>query len=130
MGMYTELIFGASLKEETPKSVINTLKYMIGDLDTKPEDFELPEGRCGHLLRSGSYYFGVNKAVSKIWKDNISGQYHISSRSNLKNYGGEIEIFLNWIKPYVCEGSGLNDMYAIVIYEEQATPDIYYLEND
>lgn len=30
MGMYTELIFGASLKTETPPSVINTLRHYCG----------------------------------------------------------------------------------------------------
>ena len=128
--MYTELIFGAELKKDTPNSVINTLKYMAGELDRKPIDFEPPEGGCEHLLNSGSYYFAVHKPVTKIWKDNRTNQYHISSRSNVKNYNNEIERFLSWIKPYIESGSGLNDIYAIVIYEEQATPDIYYLKND
>jgi hypothetical protein len=46
MGMYTELIFGADLKKETPKSVIEALKYMIGDIEEKPATFPLPDGRC------------------------------------------------------------------------------------
>lgn len=128
MGMYTELIFGASLKSDTPKIVIESLKYMIGETKKKPKDFPLPNGRCEWLFRGSSYYFGVSSAVSKIWKDDISGEYIISTRSNIKNYEGEIETFLEWIKPYIESGSGERDMYAIVIYEEQSEPTVYYLD--
>ena len=72
MGMYTELIFGADLKKDTPKNVIETLKYMIGDTEEKPNDFPLPDGRCEWLFRCASYYFGVNRPISKMWFDDIS----------------------------------------------------------
>ena len=127
MGMYTELIFGADLKKSTPKNVIEALKYMIGDTEEKPKDFPLPEGRCECLFRSSSYYFGVNKSVSKMWKDNIGENWVLSTRSNIKNYNCEIEAFLEWIKPYIDGGSGCRDMYAIVTYEEADSLDIYYL---
>lgn len=125
--MYTELIFGASLKEDTPNNVINALKYMIGDIADKPLNFPLPNGRCEWLFRGGSYYFGVNNSVSKMWYDDISKGWHISTRSNIKNYENEIETFLEWIKPYIESGSGQREFYAIVTYEEQSAPTIYYL---
>jgi hypothetical protein len=128
MGMYTELIFGASLKEDTPNQVINALKYMIGEIEEKPIDFPLPEGRCEYLLRAGSYYFGVNVSVSSLRYDKITESWVISSRSNIKNYVNEIETFLEWIKPYISSGSGQRDMYAIVIHEQQSEPTIYYLD--
>ena len=124
--MYTELVFGAELERNTPEQVINALKYMIGDLEDKPEDFPLPTGRCEWLFRGRSYYFAVNEAVSKMWFDNIGKSWRISTRSNIKNYKGEIEAFLEWIKPYIYCGSGGRDMYAIVIYEESDEPTIYY----
>jgi hypothetical protein len=130
MGMYTELIFGADLKKDTPKNIIEALKYIIGDIEEKPNDFPLPDGRCEWLFRGGSYYFGVNSAVSKMWKDDISENYVISTRSNIKNYEGEIDAFLEWIKPYIESGSGCRDMYAIVTYEEAESPCIYYLHED
>lgn len=129
MGMYTELIFGAELKKETPNEVIEALKYMIGDIEDKPINFPLPDGRCEWLFQEGSYYFAIHNPVNRMWLDGISGQYHISTRSNLKNYDNEIETFLEWIKPYVAGGSGAREMYAITIYEEQEEPTIYYLED-
>ena len=127
MGMYTELIFGANLKKDTPKKVINALKYMIGETEGKPNDFPLPDGRCEWLFRCASYYFGVSNPVSKMWFDEISKNWILSTRSNIKNYNGEIEAFLKWIKPYICSGSGVRHMYAIVTYEE-SEPEIYYLD--
>ena len=128
MGMYTELIFGAELKQDTPQNVIEALKYMMGDIEEKPKDFPLPSGRCEWLFRGSSFYFGVSTSVSKMWFDEIGKAWVLSTRSNIKNYGSEIEIFLEWIKPCIDSGSGHNDMYAIVTYEEEEEPTIYYLE--
>ena len=122
--MYTELIFGAELKQDTPIEVINTLKYMVGEIE-EPINLLYKEDR--NPLMSGSYYFGVNKAVTKMFYDDISEAWVLSSRANIKNYNSEIEKFLEWIKPFIESGSGLREMYAIVIYEEEETPTIYYL---
>jgi hypothetical protein len=130
MGMYTELIFGARLKTYTPENVINALKYMIGETKERPIDFPFSTERADYLLRSGSYYFGVNQPVSSLRRDNPSGLWVLSTRSNIKNYDNDIETFLEWVKPYIESGSGSKDMYAIVIYEEQSEPTIYYLHSD
>jgi hypothetical protein len=130
MGMYTELIFGADLKTDTPENVIEALKFMIGDTEEKPKDFPLPESGCEWLFRGSSYYFGVTAPVSKMWKDHISKNWVLSTRSNVKNYEDEIESFLEWIKPYIDSGSGVRDMYAIVTYEDAKEPTIYYLHDD
>lgn len=126
MGVYTELIFGASLKKDTPTEVINTLKYIVGEIKEKPENFPLSEGRCEWLLTGGSYYFGVSEPVTKLWQD-IQDDWRLSARCSIKNYGGEIEEFLEWIKPYIDGGSGSRDIYAYTIYEEDREPTIYYL---
>ena len=127
MGMYTELIFGANLKQDTPNEVIEALQYMIGKTKEKPTNFPLPEGRCEWLFQGSSYYFGISDPVNKMWKDDIGKNWVLSTRSNIKNYNGEIETFLKWIKPYIDGGSGINEMYAIVMYEEAEAPTIYYL---
>jgi hypothetical protein len=126
MGMYTELIFGAELKSDTPIDVINTLKYLVGDIDI-PSNLLYTEDR--NPLMGGSYYFGVNTSVTKMYFDEISDAWVLSSRANIKNYGNEIETFLEWIKPFISQGSGNREMYAIVIYEDQEIPSIYYLND-
>ncbi len=129
MGMYTELIFGASLKKETPEEVIETLKYLIGDRKDRPKESSFESPRDILLFTGASYYFGVNQSVSKMWRDNYSKQWAISTRANLKNYEDDIEKFLEWIKPWIDSGSGYREMYAIVLYEEFSEPTIYYLHD-
>ena len=78
------------------------------------------------MSSGGSYYFAG--AMSPEFKnDVVDKQWSLFARTNIKNYDNEIEKFIDWIKPYCEQGSGSNDMIAIVIYEEQETPTIYYL---
>ena len=127
MGMYTELIFGASFKPETPKQVIDTLRYMAGDLKEEPRNMAFDSNR--NPLVGGSHYFGVISSVTKMYYNEIAKCWVLSSRANLKNYDNNIDLFLEWVKPYIDNGSGARDMYAIKIYEEQSEPTIYYLND-
>lgn len=125
--MYTELILGVKFKKNTPNDVIETLRYMVGDID-KPKQLAFECDR--NPLRGSSYYFAISNSVSKIWLDFIDDCWRLSSRANIKNYENDIEKFLEWIKPYIDEGSGEREMYAIVIYEESSEPTIYYLYDE
>jgi len=133
MGMYTELIFGAELKQDTPELAINALKYMCG-MAEKPTEvpahafFDEKEDMFWQWFGNGSYYFAICNGLRKMWLDDISKTWRISVRCNIKNYGGEIEAFLDWIRPHIEKGSGGRDFYAIVCYEEQAEPNIHYLD--
>lgn len=127
MGMYTELIFGAELKEDTPKKVIENLKYLTGELELEKPPKELKD--FWFVLRGASYYFGVSNPTHKLWFDEICKSWHLSSRSNIKNYENEIEKFLEWIKPYISQGSGYPQFYAIVTYED-GEPKIYYMNDN
>lgn len=128
MGDYTELILGARLKKDTPKNVIETLRFMIGDAE-RPEAlaFETSSGRCP--LRSCSYYFAVTEPITKMYYDDIAKCWILSSRASIKNHEYEIDAFLDWMKPFIEKGSGLRNMYAIKIYEEDEEPTVYYLED-
>lgn len=129
MGMYTELIFGASLKPDTPPEIINTIYGLISDDSTIScltiEDL----GWERNPLKGNSYSFAVSESHTLFKKDSfMDGSYILSTRSNIKNYWNDIEKFLDWIKPYIESGSGHRDFYAIVTYEE-SDPEIYYLKN-
>jgi len=81
MGYYTELIFGASFKEDVPEIIIAIIKAMI---EGKAKDIkEVPnhpffaiEG-WEYLMTCSSFDFGVNKAVAMIWFDDIDKVYHV-----------------------------------------------------
>ena len=133
MGMYTELIFGASIRSSIPDLDLAALKYLLGEGD---EPSELPNheffmcDRWKYMTRCSSYYFAVRNTHRSIELDKISDTWLCSSRSNLKNYDSEIEKFLSWIKPFIEQGSGERDFYAIVCYEEASEPTIYYLDKE
>ncbi|WP_343349187.1 hypothetical protein [Terrisporobacter petrolearius] len=131
MGMYTEFVFGVSLKKETPKDVINVLKYMTEEGSTEDIKIEsLPKHsffeteRWAVLFISDSYYFdGITNTILKL--DPVIKRYCLTVRSNLKNYDNEIDKFIDWIKPYV-EGS----WYEFLGYkrnEENEGPTLIYL---
>ena len=57
------------------------------------------------------------------------GGYRISTRANLKNYKRQIEKFIEYIKPYIEQGSGFDhNIFAYVQYEEAEFPTIYALD--
>ena len=124
MGMYTELIFGARLKTDTPKEVICTLRYMVGDIE-KPEILAFDSNK--NPLIGGSSYFGVISGATKMYYKDTAKCWVLSSRANIKNCDRYIESFLEWIKPFVDSGSGNRNMYAITIREDQSKPTVYYL---
>lgn len=126
MGMYTELILGCELNKNTPNEVIETLKYILGEIEEKPTNFPFnnKSTRLEWLLRGSSGYFPC--AHHSLKQCDFLRNYIIDVRCNIKNYLNEIEDFLEWLHPYISCGSGNKNMYAIVIYEEQDTPTIYY----
>jgi hypothetical protein len=125
MGMYTELIFGAEFVKDLPGEVLYTIQVLCGTIEEdENRPLLFPEEKSP--LNGASYYFGVSKPSTILWQDDITKQWVLSSRSNIKNYHSQIEEFLKWIEPYIESGSGACDMYAIVIYEESDIPTIYY----
>lgn len=155
MGMYTEFIFGCALSKDTPKICIDALDYVINGQDKKPK-YENPETweekeynekfieristddeiqafigeyDFGRLFCSDSYYFGAPVSSKKFYQDYIDKTYRISTRANLKNYNRQIEKFIEYIKPYVIQGSGFDhNIFAYVQYEEAEFPTIYALD--
>lgn len=134
MGMYTELILGCTLKEETPKICIEALDCVINNksLDNHPKKDEIERFiehyDLQYLFCSSSYYFGACHPTRFFNFNRIRNKWIIITRSNLKNYRNQIENFLDYISDYVDCGSGYdNDIYAYVQYEESPFPTIYGL---
>jgi hypothetical protein len=133
MGMYTELIFGATLKEKTPTYVTDALNCIINDsvttnLSDEAKQF-IDEYSISKLIWCTSYYFGAHDNKPSCTFDKIAGRWCISFRANCKNYQNEIERFIEFIKPYVEYGSGLTNIFAIVQYEEDDYPTLYGTED-
>jgi hypothetical protein len=130
MGMYTELHFNAELKKDTPEDVIAILNYMLNrevsdgavqNCDLSHELFACD--RWDFMLRCDSYYFSSD-TKSTLRFDDISKSYFLCIKSNLKNYSGEIEKFIDWIHPYLDEFDG--DYLGHYRYEEDSCPRLIF----
>lgn len=134
MGMYTELIVGCTLEKSLPEVCAKALtlvsnKKVLDKADKETKEF-IKEYDLYSICWSESAYFGAPPyCVFRGLKDNCGNHYSLSIRANLKNYKGEIEKFLNYIKPYVKWGSGTRELYAMTIYEEDKEPTFWFKYN-
>ena len=126
MGMYTELHFNSRLKPDVPTSVLRVLEYMLGENsaigEPIPDHPLFNTSRWAVMLRCDSYYFDAD-TISTLRYDDIS-QHSLCIRTNFKNYEGEIEKFLDWIRPYLDKDEG--DFLGFYRYEETEEPTLIY----
>lgn len=127
MGMYTELHFNAELNVAKDAMVADVLKYMLGDIEELPEmlpDHELfKTDRWQIMLRCDSYCFDADTCSTLRW-DETGKSYYLCIRTNLKNYGSEIEKFIDWIDPYLDKYE--DDFLGFYRYEEDEEPTLIY----
>lgn len=119
MSVYTELILGCSLKLDTPVEIIDSLKALGEGQQLKGQDFTSP---FVHHSWSFPCYIPLTLTNERLWV--------VNARGNLKNYTGNIDLFLTWLRPWVSEGSGSNDCYAITFVEGCPDPVLWCLRND
>jgi len=124
--MYTELLLTVRLKKETPRQVINILEQMLYNKKSL-------HGLSSHLLFktsrwewmfSGSSYYFNSILKSLIEYDDITHSYFLSVNFNIKNYGNEIELFIDWIMPFVAAYPG--EFLGYSRYEEATEPTLIY----
>lgn len=125
MGMYTELFISTRVKNDSV--VISTLKLMLG---MKHENIPLPnhelfknDTRWCFMLQCSSFYF-VPYSMNLFKYSDIGKYWVLISRSDFKNYNNDINLFLDWIKPYLDIEEG--KMIGYSLYEEDKNPIIYY----
>lgn len=130
MGMYTEFVFAVELYTEAIEQdgVIDILKYMVRDIDDEPKN--LPDHpffkaeRWKYLFTMNSSYF-PGQTHSDLTCQH--GYTYLTVRSNLKNYDSEIQLFLDWIIPYIVYARG--ECFGYFRYEEYDDPWLIYINN-
>lgn len=133
MGMYTEFHLNVELKKDTPKDVIDVLKFMTASgaktapaPQTPAHPLFTEGGRWIHMLWCGSYYFPM-RVNSVLEFDTLAGAHFLSVRCNLKNYEQEIQKFVDWLTPFFAEEDGVCIGYRR--YEENDDPTLLYHPN-
>ncbi|HLW00888.1 MAG TPA: hypothetical protein VKT82_19670 [Ktedonobacterales bacterium] len=132
MGMYTELVLACEIKRDVPEEVLSLLRFLCGGLERppRPADEDLPAHPLFHtsrwesVLNAGSFYF-PGAPYSRLITSEATGQARLTVRSNLKNYGSEIEYFVQWLAPY-STSEGFVGYYR---YEEAARPTLIFFHN-
>lgn len=138
MGMYTELNFGAQLKQELPEGLSDWLeRHADGRVITdSPEPFG-PDAahpffqtpRWYHLFWCSSAYFTTrgNSEFNK-WTGQSYDHPTLFIHTSLKNYDDEIGKFIDWIAPYVDDYTGT--MVGYHRYEENQLPTLIFVDGE
>ena len=130
MGMYTEFLFQGETKANLPKDIQELFDYYFGEcfgLDIGNPDSlrKLPDheffkcDRWDHIGHTSSYYFSpfsLRHSQNNVM-DNMGK--HVFLLCNLKNYGDEIKLFLDWIDPY------MDSYWGHYCYEEDEQPKFF-----
>lgn len=129
MGMYTELVLSCNIYNDT--EVVNVLKYMCDNTQPYPEKLPdhplfVEDGRWRYMFRCSSFYH-VPRYYASIEYEKISDKYTLIVRSDFKNYGDEINEFVDWIAPYVYTHGNGKQMIGYSRYEEDDEPEILYV---
>ena len=134
MGMYTEIYICSEIKDDTPDSVLKVIQYLFdGKQELKDwEKLELPAHEFfktdrWRIIGKCCSYYHIPFATSDLRYDEISKSYHLVSRSDLKNYDGEIGLFFDWIMPYLDKYEG--EFIGYSRYEENDEPKLYFKVN-
>lgn len=117
MGMYTEVFFRGSIREDAPEVVIDAIQSIVHGGGERP-DIDHPLFDCTRwdsLGTCSSAYFPT-PAKSAIKQDAYNGTMALILHANLKNYDDEIEKFFDWIDPYVDARPG--EFLGYSLYEE------------
>lgn len=121
MGMYTELVLKCMVKQDRPEIVHKVLSYMF------PQDLDRPDELPEHEFFKTERWYLIGGSSSCYHIPSPSAYYdgrYLFSRSDLKNYGNEISLFLDWLNPYLDNYPG--ECIGWVWYEEDHEPQLIY----
>jgi len=125
MGMYTKLSVNIRFIENLPEEVIAALDIMSGNSNESscvlPVHGLFKTFRWDFMLCCSSYYH-IPFSLTKFHKDEISQRYYLSSSCDFKNYDGEIDLFFDFIAPYVEDG-----FLGYSQYEGAEHPTLHYV---
>ena len=122
MGMYTEIHYNAELRTDVPADIMAILKFLVEDGEEPAVLPEHPFFKCERwrfLATMDSYYFAADTHSTLRYDENGRCHY-LCIRANLKNCGGEIESFVDWVAPYIHAIDG--DFLGFMRYEEDDWP--------
>jgi hypothetical protein len=103
MGLYTELVIACELRPNPPLSVIQEIKWWIGEIEYDPQ-----WARLTNNTDSPPWYYDVLNSYSPDFPGEArctlttcaQDTYCLTIRTSRKNYNLEYEHFLQWLAPH------------------------------
>jgi hypothetical protein len=128
MGMYTEFFFRAQLRKDAPAKLIDWLDELANGHDAEVTPYDDHEffkcERWESALYGGGAVYQISRALQFTrGTDRSYEPPELIVHASLKNYGSEIEAFVDWITPFVDALEG--DFLGYSLYED-SRPDGYY----
>lgn len=129
MGHYTQLCFNAELKKETPREVISTVRWLLGEHEEEdgPLDAGLVAKTYEGMFNTWSFYHAPAGSKSFL-RRNRSDEWYLSVLCDIKNYSSQLEAFVEWIKPWVAPRGQDKTFLGYTMYEESDEPTLIYLD--
>jgi hypothetical protein len=115
MGSYTQFFFAAKVNDEP--AVIEVLRFMMFRGERPP----LPDHPLFRTERWDCMLCMEDLNVQKLEKG-YRDTWNVVAHSNFKNYDGEIDKFVDWIRPYLWAGGP--EMIGFKLYEHNEDPTI------
>jgi len=126
MGMYTEIFVNVDLKKGVPEDVLGTLRVMTGEGAFDEENWEYPS--LWTMLFSDCSYYTPRTSCAELKWDEIAGCHSLIGKGDIKNYGGEIQAFFEWIAPHVAAYKDERTFIGYMRYEEAEVPTLVFLD--
>lgn len=131
MGMYTEFFFRAPVKGDTPDDLIAWLQAQSESegMDHTPYN-DHPFFSCDHwpsLLHGAGAVYQDSRPMRFVLPDPERPWVYpfLSIHSSLKDYGGEVDEFIDWISPHLDLLKG--EFLGYKLYELDDTPTLFHL---
>lgn len=121
MGMYTELFFNAEFKNALSEADEAAVQYLFAGA---PKPDEMPKhpffemSRAYWMFNSPRYHgAGVTLKLGVFYR-------HVTAHIEIKNYEGEIEAFIDWVRPLL--DNAKDTCIGWTWYEEDDNPKLIY----
>jgi hypothetical protein len=125
MGMYTMLEGQFRLADDTSAIVLDAIDWMAGSVELPSNIFEnlhplFKTKRCGYMLHGRSAYLDDLHMNKCKWSREDK---ELTVGCDIRNYDGEIELFLSFIAPHLVWARKV-----LTMYEEFDVPTLYRLD--
>jgi len=131
MGIYTKFELNAYLEPDTPKGILDALKYLETKDWSKTTNSEQMKISVGDRPTFHEIYPDLPNILHPFWNESRVCNFHVKISNlalhvdaDIKNYNEEIEKFLDFISPHVASACStykheLNEYENRIVYERK-----------